>query len=94
MFSSFKKLANDFVNKVDDAINKIQVADPLLERKNTQKQLQIKKEIESQKKNKENLHEGVTRNKSSRSFANSITVKKSVSLVLIFLDRVLFIANE
>lgn len=33
MFSSLKKFATDLVNKVDDSIQRLEVADPLLERK-------------------------------------------------------------
>jgi len=33
MFNSLKKMANDFVSKMDDQLQKLEVADPMLERK-------------------------------------------------------------
>lgn len=48
MFSTFKKFANDLVAKVDDKIQKLEVADPMLQK---QKRDKLLKQSQSQKEN-------------------------------------------
>lgn len=70
MFSSLKKFANDFVAKVDDKIQKLEVADPMLKSK---KDRDLKKrQLQLSQSQKENLTlksaRGAPMNKSTSRF--------------------------
>jgi hypothetical protein len=48
MFSSLKKMANDFVAKVDDKIKNLEMADPMLkskQKKDFKKRQELKKSL-------------------------------------------------